>query len=275
MIKVFELDQLACKFERHLTSEIVDFQSLSDDYSKIAIICEDRSVMFHAKFGHYYKTRTPKVGRSIAYADNTCDLLVAGSAPEVYRMNLEQGRYLAPLPSKSPAINCIEVAAAHGMLACAGEDGILECFDLRARSSIGSIDATAAAGGGVEELTALRFEPGGMQLAVGTSGGLVALFDLRSSRPLLVKDHMYGEKIVDVHFHTSSAVGGGSARRVISADTKIVKVWDATSGDAYTSIEPEGGGISQALLQGDSCVVHHKPQTRNPTSSLNLSPMVS
>ena len=45
-----------------------------------------------------------------------------------------------------------------------------------------------------EQLTALRFDDSGMHVAVGTSNGLVGLFDLRSQRPLIVKDHMYGDK---------------------------------------------------------------------------------
>ena len=34
----------------------------------------------------------------------------------------------------------------HGLFGCAGEDGVLECFDLRSRTSIGSLSAAAAAG---------------------------------------------------------------------------------------------------------------------------------
>lgn len=71
---------------------------------------------------------------------------------------------------------------------------MLECFDLRAKASIGKLDAASAAGAPGDELTALRFDEGGLNVAVGTKGGLVALFDLRSQRPLLVKDHMYGAR---------------------------------------------------------------------------------
>jgi hypothetical protein len=56
-----------------------------------------------------------------------------------------------------------------------------------------------------EALTALRFDDSGLHVAVGTSNGLVALFDLRARRPTVVKDHMYGARIVDIEFHT----GGG------------------------------------------------------------------
>lgn len=36
----------------------------------------------------------------------------------------------------------------HGLVACGGEDGALECFDMRARSSVGRINAVAPAGNG-------------------------------------------------------------------------------------------------------------------------------
>jgi ribosome biogenesis protein ENP2 len=69
------LCRYAAKFERHLDSEVVDFTILSDDYSKIAMLCADRSIVFHAKFGAYYKTRTPKQGRDLAYVAATVGAL--------------------------------------------------------------------------------------------------------------------------------------------------------------------------------------------------------
>lgn len=60
-----------------------------------------------------------------------------------------------------------------------------------------------------EGLTALRFADSGMQCAVGTQNGLVAIFDLRSSRPTIVKDHNYGAPIKDIKFHTSDSMAGG------------------------------------------------------------------
>ena len=38
------------------------------------------------------------------------------------------------------------VCPAHGLFATAGEDGQLECFDLRQRTSVGLLEAAAAAG---------------------------------------------------------------------------------------------------------------------------------
>lgn len=46
---------------------------------------------------------------------------------------------------------------------------------------------------------------------------------------------MYDCPIVDIKFHT----GFGGERRVVSADTKIVKIWDQATGKGFTSVEPE------------------------------------
>ena len=42
-------------------------QILTEDYSKAAFLCADRTVTLHARFGQYYKTRVPKYGRDLAY----------------------------------------------------------------------------------------------------------------------------------------------------------------------------------------------------------------
>ena len=231
-VKCYDVSQFSMKWCRHMDAEIVDFCCLSDDYSKLAFICADRSIRFHAKFGNYYNTRTPKQGRDVCYSENTADLCVVGSSSEVWRLNLEQGRFLQPLESKCDELNVCGISPTHGLFAAGSGDGEVECFDLRARKSCAAIRCVDKDDeGGV---TALRFDPNGLQMAVGTEGGYVRLFDLRSSRPLRVKDHMNGFPIVDLKYHTT--VDG--VRRLVSTDKKIVKIWEEKTGEPYTSIEP-------------------------------------
>jgi len=61
----------------------------------------------------------------------------------------------------------------------------------RARNAFQDVDSGIGA-------TALRFDPGGLHLAAGTSDGCTALYDIRSARPLMVKDQQYGQPIVDI-----------------------------------------------------------------------------
>eukprot|EP00197_Chlamydomonas_leiostraca_P004092 CAMPEP_0202871522 /NCGR_PEP_ID=MMETSP1391-20130828/18922_1 /ASSEMBLY_ACC=CAM_ASM_000867 /TAXON_ID=1034604 /ORGANISM="Chlamydomonas leiostraca, Strain SAG 11-49" /LENGTH=663 /DNA_ID=CAMNT_0049552351 /DNA_START=89 /DNA_END=2076 /DNA_ORIENTATION=- len=248
MVKVFDLANLSLKFDRHLDAEIVDFQILTEDYSKAVFLCTDRTVCFHARFGSYHKTRVPRFGRDLAYAPFAAELLVAGSAPEVWRLSLEEGRFMAPLPCRSPAVNALGISPVHGLVAAAGEDGQLECFDPRARTSVGCLNAAAACNAPGSELTCVRFDDAGLHVAVGTSTGLVALYDLRAQHPLLVKDHMYGAPIKDIKFHSAPGDGMGASRRVISSDKHIIKVWDASSGAGFTSIEPAEGDINDVCV---------------------------
>lgn len=60
-------------------------QILSEDYSKVAFLCADRSVHLHARYGSHFRTRVPCFGRDLAYAPESADLLIAGSSSEIYR----------------------------------------------------------------------------------------------------------------------------------------------------------------------------------------------
>ena len=86
------------------------------------------------------------------------------------------------------------------LLASGGEDGLVEIWDLRTNKRVGAFSLPAClpeagvgggAGDSTLQVTALEFAPGGagMVLAVGSSAGHVALFDIRSTTPILVKEH--------------------------------------------------------------------------------------
>jgi ribosome biogenesis protein ENP2 len=57
------------------------------------MICADRNIEFHAQYGHHFKIRTPKVGRDLCYIKNTADLVVASTGNQLFRLNLEEGRF--------------------------------------------------------------------------------------------------------------------------------------------------------------------------------------
>ena len=71
---------------------------------------------------------------------------MTGLPCEPCRLNLSEGCFYTPLATQSPAVNACAVAPGHGLFAAAGEEGLLECFDLRQRRSVGVLDTAAAAG---------------------------------------------------------------------------------------------------------------------------------
>lgn len=222
---------------------------LSDDWTKSIHLQNDRTIELHTQGGLHYKTRIPKFGRALAYHFPSCDALFAASGPEIFRLNLDQGRYLAPLVlggngEEIAGVNCIDINPAHQLFAF-GVDGrgVVELWDPRSRSRVGLLrlpqDQLLPVGGfnpqlpGIDEplslsVTAISSRLDGLSYAIGTSTGHTLLYDIRSARPLATKDQGYGLPVQSL-----SWIEGGSRMAgdglVLSADRKVIKIWDRNS----------------------------------------------
>ncbi|KAM9842055.1 nucleolar protein 10 [Aulostomus maculatus] len=236
-IRCYDTYQLSLKFERCLDSEVVAFDILSDDYSKLVFLHCDRYVEFHSQHGHYYKTRIPKFGRAFSYHYPSCDLYFVGTSSEVYRLNLEQGRFLNSLQTDAVEHNACDINPVHHLFATGTSEGKVECWDPRVRNRVGILDCALSCvteDSEVQRLpsvSVLKFN-GSLSMAVGTSTGQVLLYDLRSSQPLLVKDHFYNLPIKSLNFHEQMDL-------VVSADSKIIKMWNKDNGKVFSSLQPQ------------------------------------
>src|ERR1700733_8407562 len=72
-------------------------QILSDDWTKSIHLQNDRTIELHTQGGFHYRTRIPRFGRSLAYRFPSCDAYVSAAGNEIFRLNLDQGRFLNPL----------------------------------------------------------------------------------------------------------------------------------------------------------------------------------
>ncbi|XP_063080309.1 nucleolar protein 10, partial [Engraulis encrasicolus] len=236
-VRCYDTTQLSLKFERCLDSDVVAFDILSDDYSKLVFLHIDRYVGFHSQHGHYYKTRIPKFGRDFSYHYPSCDLYFVGASSEVFRLNLEQGRFLNSLETSAVEHNVCDINPIHHLFATGTIEGKVECWDPRARNRVGILDCALGSVAdntevdGLPSVTALKFHDS-LGLAVGTSTGQILLYDLRSSQPLLVKDHYYSLPIHSLNFHDQLDL-------VISADSKIIKMWNKDTGKIFSTVEPQ------------------------------------
>lgn len=182
-IRVYELGQMAMKFERHTTAENVTFQILSTDWTKSVHLQTDRSIEFHSHYGIHYSTRVPKFGRDLMYHYPSCDLFVVGKGNEAYRINLEQGRFLKSLETSLPDINVCKINASNQLLAFGGSNGTMEFWDHRSKSKVGSLDVSASVFESVHtslletlpECTSLSFDSDGLGMMVGTSTGCFSI----------------------------------------------------------------------------------------------------
>ncbi|XP_062934412.1 nucleolar protein 10 isoform X3 [Cynocephalus volans] len=177
-VRCYDTYQLSLKFERCLDSEVVTFEILSDDYSKIVFLHNDRYIEFHSQSGFYYKTRIPKFGRDFSYHYPSCDLYFVGASSEIYRLNLEQGRYLNPLQTDAAENNVCDINSVHGLFATGTIEGRVECWDPRTRNRVGLLDCALSSVTADSEIntlptiSALKFN-GALTMAVGTSTGQV------------------------------------------------------------------------------------------------------
>lgn len=142
MLKIFDINGLSLKHGRGIDSEILKLRILSDDYKKVAMICNDRNIELHAQYGRHFKIRTPKVGRDLIFNPFTADLIVGGSGNEIWRLNLEEGRFMKSLECGKLVedevgdvfgINCLGLNPHLGLLFAGADDGRLNVFDYRTR----------------------------------------------------------------------------------------------------------------------------------------------
>nr|CDJ87570.1 NUC153 domain containing protein [Haemonchus contortus] len=235
-LKCYDLENLALKFQRGLDAAVIKMIPLSDDYSKLVLLQEDRFLEMHAAFGRYFRMRMPRFGRDMAFSIERSDLFLVGASSEVYRLNLELGEWLAPLQTNGSALNCCQFADAHQLFVCGTTDGQVEAWDHRDRSRVGILDCLPYVPEevkGKSEITSLKFRDA-LRLGVGTSTGQVMLYDIRSRKPLIVKDHMNDFPIKKIDFALRE-----TDSLVLSMDGRVLKMWHETDGKPFAAIETE------------------------------------
>lgn len=181
---------------------------------------------------------------------------------EVFRLNLELGRFMKGYEVdvggddyttvgsgalqggiNTGSVNTAAVAEeSHNLLAFGTSLGTVEFWDPRSRSRVGLLQSppNISAIDGRPEITALEFNRSGLVLATGSSTGLIHLYDLRRPVPLLKKDQGYGYPIQTLTFltPTTTSLTPSSTPKVLSADKRIIKIWDEQDGAPWTSVEP-------------------------------------
>ncbi|KAL2174507.1 WD40-repeat-containing domain protein [Thermothelomyces heterothallicus CBS 202.75] len=249
---VHSTQELSLSFSRHTKSENTTFVFLSSDYTKSVHLQNDRSLEFHTPMGCHYEVRLPRFGRDLAYLRQSTEVLVPavglsadGSGfGEVFRLDLERGQFLRPWQvdvgedeagsglQGSIHVGAVNVAAvaekSHGLCAFGTSISTVEFYDPRTKGRV------AVLGGHDGEVTALDYSDDGLSLALGTSTGQIRIFDLRNPRPLMKKDQGMGLPIKNlIHLKTPT-----EERKLLSADKRIIKIWDEQTGDLWTSVEP-------------------------------------
>ena len=79
------------------------------------------------------------------------------------------------------------------------------------------------------DVTSLAFSKDSLSLALGDSHGKIKIYDLRYPLPLTELQHQYQLPIINLKYHGS---------HLISADRKVIKIFDKDSGSLFCPFEP-------------------------------------
>ncbi|KAF2729534.1 nucleolar protein 10 [Polyplosphaeria fusca] len=264
-IHVHNLPQLSLSFARHTNCLNETFLLLSQDWTKSLHLQADRFLEFHTAGGLHYSTRIPRYGRDLIYDRHSAEALIpaagvnAEGSGEVFRLNLEVGRFMKGFEVDvggddlttagagalqggiaAGSVNTGSIAEdSHNLCAFGTSLGTVEFWDSRQRSRVGTMSPQDALDGR-SEITALTFHRSGLELAVGNANGRIHLYDLRSPVPLLKKDQGYGSPVKNLIYLDSavSTRAQTSEPKILSADRRTIKIWDARNGSHWTSVEP-------------------------------------
>ncbi|CAH8671953.1 unnamed protein product [Schistosoma bovis] len=236
-VKCYELSNLSMKFDRCLDCMPYKMVCLSDNYSKFALLEEERWVEIHAAGGHHLKFRVPKQGVDLDYCPYTCDLFVASSRNHIYRMDLSEGRFKTSLVSQrlensSHGLTVCSFERNYGLLLGASTIGCVDGWDTRTSEHVFGLNVCEYAPTPEDiqnkwrstAVTCLSFKDS-LNVAIGTGDGMVYIYDLRQNRkPWHVRDTEYREPIKSIHFHDD---------KVLAALRYCCKIWSVDTGKIF------------------------------------------
>lgn len=239
-LKIFDLNEMTLKVERGTDAEIRKIANISSDFTKNALLLEDRNIEIHAQYGKHFSIRIPKYGRDIIYNKYTCDLMTCGTGNEIFRLNLCEGRFLNQYSTEIDGINVIRNNSFLNILAAGGDNGKIEIWDNKSQENIIKIfnssgnnniinSSSSSNKYDFSEISALEFNNDYL-LTIGNSKGLVNTYDLRYSNPLYSIKHSYRFPICSIKFHEGSD-------NIISVDKKSIKFSNIKTGKNFSNIE--------------------------------------
>ncbi|KAA0200310.1 Nucleolar protein 10 [Fasciolopsis buskii] len=244
-VKCYELGNLSLKFDRCVDYLPYRMEILNEDYSKFALLEEERWVDVHAAGGHYFKFRVPNPGVDIAYCPFTCDLFIVSSRTNIYRMNLYEGRFNTPINNErlegtSNGFTCCAYRREHNLLVGASTIGCLDGWDTRTGEHVLGVNVSSYAPlpEELKNVCGFRKLPVGvscikfkdpLNVAVGTTNGMVYLYDIRQNRiPWHTRDTEFRKPVKTLSFHDD---------KLLALMPNCLKMWQIDTGNIFVGFD--------------------------------------
>lgn len=173
--------------------------------------------------------------------------MTVGASNEIYRLNLDLGRFQSPLESMSPELTSVDLSHELNTIAVGGIDGRVEFFDFDSKDIVAKLEPKING----EEVSCVKFQPNTLNFMVGTEKGKIIQYDMRYPIPMQTYTHHYRMPIKQIKFHQQS-------KKMLSCDKKIIKIWNEDA-SLFTNIEPKND-INDIELCGDNSGMIFAPQ---------------
>ena len=154
-------------------------------------------------------------------------------------------------------VNVIDINPVHQLLGFGIDgNGTTQFWDPRSRTRVGTLrlpnqrllSSTRQDSNEVLSVTAIASRSDGLSYAIGTSTGHTLLYDIRATRSYACKDQGYGLPIKKVIWIAGGSRMAGDGM-VLSADKKVVKIWDRNSVRVYTPLSSRPHYLTLDLKQ--------------------------
>lgn len=172
-VKLFDLKSSIMKYERHLICNPLKVISLEENAEKFVILRSSKSIEFHITGGLYETVKMPAQPHSIVFNSIDAELYLGGNFNEIFRFNLEQGRFLNSIPSKG--VKNISFCPANGII-CTTNNREISFFDSRAKSAIYTRIME-------DNILCSDISGNGLRYCIGTEDGKFIEYDYRSADP--------------------------------------------------------------------------------------------
>jgi ribosome biogenesis protein ENP2 len=235
-VKIYDLNNLALKSERHLVVDAVKMLPLSDNGEKLCVMRPDRYVEFHAKYGRHELIRLPTMCLEMCLNEVRAELIAGGAGSSLYRFNLEQGRFLRSYSTTLEEVASISTSSVNGLIAVGGEDKV-QFIDQRCREAVKTVHYE-------DTVTALSLDGSGIGLGVGMEDGSVYFHDLRTRKELLTVKHTGAVKKIKFSGKRMLSMDGGavliSERSGVAGEVRgeaVINTFDVDGGVLFVGYD--------------------------------------
>ncbi|KAI5125350.1 ribosome biogenesis protein ENP2 [Nematocida parisii] len=230
---LFDLQEHTLKVERHADYELIKGGFIGEDWTKIVLLSNVAKIEFQTQFGKHDSVSLPQQCRDVKVDKIHANVVLAGKTGGIHQFSMSTGKFLPSITTQLTSAEEFALNQSHTLCAIVGSSkltscsapdkkGICEFIDSRDNKPVRQLFVDAPA-------TSCAFSENGMLFGVGTEAGIISLYDIRSARPIIEKDHNYDFKIKKIEIKD---------KKVLSLDQKGVKVWKSDTGKVLATIQP-------------------------------------